>query len=285
MELAPDVFQCLKRFIISKSGNCIPDDKAYVIKQRLEPIALELGCNSFAEFYFQIRKDSDKALTERIVNAVTTNETSFFRDIHPFETFREHILPKVCNNFMEHRADKKKRDGDKIRIWCSASSTGQEPYSLAFMIFDFLESNEVPGIRESDFYFFSTDISTEALDKAKKGFYKGIDIERGLDDGTRERYFRVVDNGYQVIDEVREFVHFDKFNLISDFDFEPLDIIFCRNVLYYFDEGFQKDIYHKIHDVLRPEGILFIGTAENIPSDEELFQVRSHKESYYFEKI
>ena len=229
---------------------------------------------------------------EQIIEAITTHETSFFRDRHPFETFRDHVLPSMGAAIKAAKAAKNAKDGrqvaelpPKVRIWCAGASTGQEPYSLAMLVHDYVQANCFLGIGPQDFSILATDISNDVLTKAKSGVYSDMEVIRGLEPDARERYFQPADKGWRIRDEIRSIVDFRKMNLVEPFGiFSGFDCIFCRNVLIYFDDPTKKQIIEQFHRKLANNGILVLGSAENLYALTEAFESLTVGDSILYRK-
>ncbi|MGR3218824.1 MAG: CheR family methyltransferase, partial [Candidatus Anammoxibacter sp.] len=244
MELTKSDFENLSRFVYKTCGIVIKDEKTYLIQQRLEPIAKSIGCKNFAELCFKLSANCSSSLHDQIIAAITTNETSFFRDTHPFDTFKNTILPKLGNLVEERKNRKPVRKGAKIRIWCAASSTGQEPYCLAMIIYEYTQGVKYRGITENDFEIMATDISSKVLAKAIAGEYSDFEITRGLQPSHKNKFF-IKENGLWLIDNrIKDMVEFKRLNLMKPFTMlGGFDVIFCRNVLIYFDDPAKRSIF------------------------------------------
>ena len=189
MEISVQEFDLLRLYIHSLCGITIPDDKSYLIQQRLEPVVAAAGCNGFGEFYRKLKQSPLPKIEEQIINSITTNETSFFRDVHPFTAFKEYILPRLGEIIRERKKRDAYRKGPKVAIWSAGASTGQEPYSLAILIHEYATANSLLGISMEDFGLLATDVSSETLSKAVAGEYNEMEIKRGLSPDLMEKYF------------------------------------------------------------------------------------------------
>lgn len=273
MELTEIDFKNLRDYIQGIIGLSIQDDKRYLIIQRLEPVARACGCRNFAEFYLKLREKKDPELNDRIIGAITTNETSFFRDIHPFKTFREKVLPVVCDWIRDRKSRLYMRRGPKAAIWCAAASTGQEPYSLAMSVLDAVGGNKVPGVLPEDFSIIATDVSAGVLAKAISGRYDKMEIARGLPEDFRRRFFREEKDVWVIHEDIQKLVDFRRLNLVESFQFlGGFDVIFCRNVLIYFDIKTRAEIFDQFYHMLNEEGYLFLGASENIFGTTDKFE-------------
>ncbi|MGE3780069.1 MAG: protein-glutamate O-methyltransferase CheR, partial [Pirellulaceae bacterium] len=228
-ELTSAAFDELRRLIHQRCGLALGDDKAYLIQHRLEPIIAAHGWRSFEQLCTALREPEASQLVDEIVEAVTTRETSFFRDRHPFETFRGHLLPEIARVAA--------RTGRPLRIWSAGVSTGQEAYSLAFLLYDFQRAATVVGTHPVGASILATDVSTAALRVAAAAEYDARQLARGLTPQQVDRYFEPSGSVWRVREPIRRFVEFRRVNLIDSIaSLGRFDAIFCRNVLIYFDD-------------------------------------------------
>jgi chemotaxis protein methyltransferase CheR len=259
-------------YIKSICGNSLDESKGYLIESRLGPLAREIGCATWSELLEKVRSDSAGALRRKVINAITTNETSFFRDSAPFELLQNKIVPDLID------ARKKKAAAGSvipIRIWSAACSTGQEVYSLLIVLREMLGSAQGYDIR-----ILGTDISDRAVAHASYGKYSRLEIERGMPAARLERHFIRDGENWRVRDEVRGLATFKNINLLDPFAFpQKFDIVLCRNVAIYFAEEDRKKLFDRIATVLAPDGSLLIGSTESIigicPQYESKRYVRS----------
>jgi chemotaxis protein methyltransferase CheR len=233
------------------------------------PIVREEKLNSISALVAQLRKRPQNGLHMRVVEAMTTNETSFFRDVAPFEGLRLHALPDL----IARRASER-----RLRIWCGAASSGQEPYSLAMLMLE-----HFPALATWDVKIIATDLSQEILQRAKTGRYSQLEVNRGLPAPMLIKYFERAGLEWQIKDSVRKLVQFEELNLIRPWKGLPsCDFVFMRNVLIYFDVPTKKDILGKIRKVMRPDGYLFLGSAETTMNiDSNFNRVQLGKSSCY----
>ena len=249
----------LRELILTRSAIVLEPEKNYLIQSRLEPVAKEAGLNSLEELTHTLRTTPSGPLHEKVVEAMTTNETSFFRDMHPFEAFRESVLPDIL---------KKRADSRTLSIWCGASSSGQEPYTVAMII-----REHFPELATWDIKFVATDISTQMLEKCRNGKYSQLETNRGLPAQFLMKYFEKKGLSWQVKEELRNLVEFRQLNLAGSWPLMPkVDIIWLRNVLIYFDVEMKKNILQKIRQVMQPDGYLFLGGAETTMNLDDNFQ-------------
>lgn len=244
-------FELISQLLKKRSGLVLSEDKAYLLESRLNPVARKWGLSGFDELAQQVRKANDEKLLVDITEAMTTNESFFFRDQKPFDQFRDVVLPYL----LEHRAAKK-----SIRIWCAAASSGQEPYTLAMLLKE--AQAKLAGWRIE---IVGTDISQEILDKAKEGVYSQFEVQRGLPINLLVKYFTQVEDRWKLNDDIRNMVTFKKFNLLDSMSgMGQFDVIFCRNVLIYFDQPTKTQVLDQMSGLLANDGFLYLGGAETV---------------------
>lgn len=272
-------FDLIKRFIETQCGIIISPDKKYLVETRLSRMLFEYQVTSFGAFYQKVVNSNDPKLKEKIVDAMTTNETLWFRDNVPWITFRDVVLPY----FAELYTAKKKRN---FRIWSAASSTGQEPYTIAMLIDTFHKSRGGASLSPNLFDITATDISTSALFIAMSGRYDNVSMNRGLVGEWKpykDRYFTHSGRISEISKNIRERVNFKKFNLQSSFSqLGRFDIVFIRNVAIYFSDDFKKELFEKVASVLNPNGFLFLGTAENVSGYSNKFVAEKRGSALFF---
>ncbi|MBF8982102.1 protein-glutamate O-methyltransferase CheR [Lutibacter sp. B2] len=277
-KLSSNEFTLMKKYIEEKCGISLGEEKAYLIESRLSRLLISSGLSSFSEFYSKIIKQDDKHMTEKIIDAITTNETSWFRDKIPWIILEEVLLPKYINQI---------RNGEKskIRIWCAACSTGQEPYSIIMCIDHFLNKNGIKDITLDDFEILATDISSTVLQIAKMGRYDSISIMRGLDQTYKNKYFESQGRVWLIDEKIKNAVRFKAFNLQNSFLLlGKFDIVFCRYVMIYFSKEFKEEIVRKIAYALEDEGLLFIGSSELLNNKDDYFEKNYYQNSPYYRK-
>lgn len=257
--MTPMDFQFLAELLKKRSGLTLSDDKAYLIESRLTPIARGQGLADIPQLCAHLRNSPKEDLLVEITEAMTTNESSFFRDIKPYESLRKQVIPMV----MEKLAIQK-----RIRIWSAACSTGQEPYSIAICLEE--DKPKMPGW---SFEIVGTDLAKKVVDKAKLGIYSQFEAQRGLPIQMLVKYFSALpDTSWQLKDNIRSAVKFNTHNLLESYaSLGKFDIIFCRNVLIYFDDPIKASITEKMASVLPPHGILIIGSTESLVDPKGLF--------------
>ncbi|WP_068313548.1 CheR family methyltransferase [Polycladidibacter hongkongensis] len=261
-------FDFLRDFLKQRSGLVLSNEKQYLVESRLIPVTRRHNLASLSALVQAIRKPGSTALQEEVVEAMTTNESFFFRDKTPFDHFKGLMLP----NLMEARASRR-----KMRIWCAAASTGQEPYSLAMVLKEMRAK-----VGSFGFEILGTDISNEVLDKAKAGTYSQFEVQRGLPIQMLVKYFAQEGELWQISSEIRSMVQWRKLNLLQSFSqLGEFDIIFCRNVLIYFDQETKKDVLHRIAKQMPKDGYLVLGAAETVVGLTDAFEpVPEHRGLY-----
>jgi chemotaxis protein methyltransferase CheR len=267
-------FKLLRDLIEKSCGIALGDEKAYLIETRLVGLMTENGCEDYGSFYRLVSRAPDHQLRDKIVDAMTTNETLWFRDGHPFLILRDQLLPPLG---AELRAGNRFR----IRIWSGASSTGQEAYSIAMTIREFCAAN--PGLRPDQFEILATDISPSALFLAKAARYDEAALGRGLSDERRARFFHPEGRVWVANDELKGMVTFRKFNLQDSL--EPLghfDIVFLRYVSIYFSDPLKRQIYQGIAGLLAPDGHLIISAVESLRGISDAYVQLSHAGGSYY---
>ncbi len=249
--MSPDDFDYLRRLLKERSGLVLAAEKQYLAESRLLPLARQRGMDTLTELVAALKANASPALAGAVVDAMTTNETFFFRDKVPFDQIRDVVLPAL----IEARAREK-----RIRIWCAAASTGQEPYSVA-MILNGMET-ALAGYRVE---ILATDLVGDVLDRAKAGIYSQFEVQRGLPIQMLVKYFTQVGDSWQVAPELRSMVQFRTLNLLNDFS--PLgrfDLVFCRNVLIYFDQPGKTEVLERLARQMPDDGYLILGAAETV---------------------
>jgi chemotaxis protein methyltransferase CheR len=274
-KLLNNEFSLFQDYIEKNCGIHLEESKSYLIENRLSHLLMENNCKTFIEFFSKLRNDNSKTLRDKIIDAITTNETFWFRDIYPFDTLSEKLLPIFADDISSGKRN-------KIRIWSAACSTGQEPYSIAMSIFEYLKHSS--SLRPEHFEIIASDISESVLNIAQTGIYDPLVISRGLMIEMRERYFNQEGNFWKIKDNIKKIITFKKLNLQDSYNtLGKIDIVFCRNVLIYFSDIFKKDILKKIAAVLKPSGYLFIGSSESVSNYSSDYNMNSHKKAMYYQ--
>jgi chemotaxis protein methyltransferase CheR len=276
VKIKPEEIKVLSTYIYNVSGISIDASKAYLLETRFGKLLEEEGCSSYSEFYHKAKSDTHKALEKKIINAITTNETLFFRDSNPFDLLKHKILPDM----IDARGGSAPRPGGaNLKIWSSACSTGQEIYSIAIVIKELLGNHGGHKIS-----LMGTDLSDAAVAQASAGTYNKFEIERGLPREKLQRYFTPSGSNWKIKDEIRAMATFRRMNLMQPFTgLGKFDIIFCRNVAIYFTLQDRKKLFNKIADVLQPDGYLLIGSTESLTGICPRFTPKRHLRSVYYQ--
>lgn len=261
-------FDIYKDLLKKASGLALTQDKTYLIESRLNPVAKKWGYSDIAAMTAVLRGVPPKELITEIVEAMTTNETSFFRDSKPFDIFKSTVLPYFKN---------KPGHPKRLRIWCAASSSGQEPYSLAMILKE--ESIKMPGW---NFEIVATDISHDILEQAKEGLYTQFEVQRGLPITLLMKYFTQNGDKWSISQDIKNMVQFKYFNLLEGMaGLGQFDVIFCRNVLIYFDQPTKKIVMENMQKLLPDDGFLFLGGAETVLGITDQFKAMPNNRGLY----
>ena len=266
--MTPEDFDYLRKLLKERSGLVLSAEKQYLAESRLLPVARRHGMSTLAELVGALKAPAASALASEVVDAMTTNETFFFRDKMPFEHVRDTVLPAL----IAARAREK-----RIRIWCAAASTGQEPYSIA-MTLKSMEA-QLAGFRVD---ILATDLVGEVLERAKAGIYSQFEVQRGLPIQMLVKYFRQNGESWQIVPELREMVQFRTLNLLNDFS--PLgrfDLVFCRNVLIYFDQPTKTQVLDRLARQMPDDGFLVLGAAETVVGLTDAFKPVPERRGLY----
>ncbi len=255
-ELSPADLDFIRGLVREQSAIVLEHDKQYLIETRMQMLARLEGFPSVNHLMVDIR--AGKRHT-RVVEAMTTNETSFFRDLLPFEAFRKLVLPELTTNRAGERS---------LQIWCAACSTGQEPYSIAMLLREY-----APSLKEWKLQLLASDLANTVLDRARKATFNQLEVNRGLPAPMLLKYFIKQGAEWQLKDDIRSMVQFRQMNLIAPWPALPaMDVVFLRNVLIYFDVSVKQQILARVRRVLRPDGFLFLGGAETTMNLDDAFE-------------
>lgn len=261
-------YELFAKILYQRSGLVLTKEKAYLLESRLMPIARKANLKDLGDLADVIRRKTDENLLADITDAMTTNESSFFRDQRPFDQFRQIVLPK----YLQARAAVK-----RLRIWSAACSNGQEPYSLA-MILD----EERAKLTGWHIEIVATDLCRDVLDKAQQGLYTQFEVQRGLPITMLVKNFAQVGDKWQIAKSVRDQIKFQQFNLLDDM--RPLgqfDIIFCRNVLIYFDQPTKTKVLENMVRQMPADGVLYLGGAETVLGITQVFKPMENQRGLY----
>ncbi len=268
-------FHLIRDYIQKHCGIHLTEDKVYLVETRLTTLMIEHGFKTFGELYSKAVSDNTNTLRDKVIEAITTNETFWFRDLHPFGILNEVLFNKFAEEIVSGNRT-------KIKIWCCACSTGQEPYSIAMTYLDYLRKN--PSLSPDHIEILATDISSTVLFLGKLGRYDSLAISRGLSDEFKDRYFDKGEKVWSIKDNVKRMVKFQKLNLQESFShLGRHDIIFCRNILIYFSTEFKQDILQRIAALLQPNGYLFLGASESIIMYTDQYDMMRHAMGLYYQ--
>lgn len=266
--MTPAEYDFLRQFLKGRSGLVLSNEKQYLIESRLLPVARKAGLDSITALVSKLRDGREATLAEAVVEAMTTNESFFFRDKVPFDHFTQVMMPAM----LDRRAAKR-----SLRIWCAAASTGQEPYSLAMCLKEM--AARISGWRIE---IVATDISNEVLARAKAGVYTQFEVQRGLPIQHLLKFFTQNGDQWTISGELRSMIQWRKFNLLESFSsLGQFDIVFCRNVLIYFDQPTKADILSRISKTMTPDGFLVLGAAETVVGLSEAFKPVQDRRGLY----
>lgn len=261
-------FQFLSAILKQRSGLVLTEEKAYLLESRLMPVARKFGFAGLPELVAMVRDDRPEDLLCDITEAMTTNESLFFRDMKPFEQLRTLVIPQL----VEKRAATR-----TLRIWSAAASSGQEPYSIGILL------KELGDLVDGwDIQILATDISADMLNRARAGLYTQFEVQRGLPIATLVKYFKQVGEKWRLDANIRSMVKFKEFNLLDDTAvLGQFDIVFCRNVLIYFDQQTKSEVLGRIGNVMPSDGVLYLGGAETVLGITEKFvPITGHRGMY-----
>jgi chemotaxis protein methyltransferase CheR len=265
--VTPADYEFLRKLLKERSGLDLSADKQYLVESRLIPLARKAGLPGIAELVQKLKGGAD-ALTGEVVEAMTTNETFFFRDKVPFDHLRQTILPEALQARASRRA---------LRIWCAASSTGQEPYSIAMCLKEI--GSMFAGWRVE---ILATDLSQGVLEKSKAGIFSQFEVQRGLPIQMLVKHFTQTGELWQLNADIRGMVQHRQLNLLQDFShLGTFDVIFCRNVLIYFDQDTKANIFNRLAKMLEPDGFLLLGAAETVVGLTDAFKPYPERRGLY----
>lgn len=268
-----EIFNFFTALVEKLCGISYKEGKEYLLENRLTELALTLGYKNLQEFYQKVKTSLNSNLLNQIIDVLTTNETYFFRDLHPFETLKKEVLPEIFQ-----RKTKEK----KINIWSAACSTGQEPYSLALIFFEHFPQM----LKDFKVTILGTDISESALKKAKEGHYNQIEVNRGLPVTYLVKYFKQVGSNWKIDDKIKSIVRFEYHNLLETQKkiIEKFDLILCRYVLIYFSKEIKVRVFQDLWNVLLPGGYLLLGASELPPINPPNMEKKILGKSVFFYK-
>jgi len=272
-DVSPASYLKFREFLEKQCGIVLGENKQYLVRSRLASLLYKHNYESADDLIDVVVRGFDRALLQSVIDAMTTNETLWFRDNYPFDLLVNNLFPTLSTK------------NQKIRIWSAACSSGQEPYSIAMSVLEY--QRQRPGALRAGVEIVATDLSSEMLQKCELGLYDELSLARGLSPQRRQTFFQQGDNGMmQVKPEVRRMVTFKSLNLLTSYAaLGRFDIVFCRNVLIYFSADVKQRILQQIAGQLQPEGVLFLGASESISAASDTYSmVKCHPGLYYQKK-
>jgi chemotaxis protein methyltransferase CheR len=276
IKITPSEIKTVSQYIYDISGIFLDQNKTYLFETRLSSVAEEFGCKSFQELHAKAKTDASKLMERKIIDAISTNETLFFRDKGPFELLQHKLLPEI----IDARTPTSPSLKTNVKIWSAAASTGQELYSIAIIVKEL-----IPNPSRYSIQLLGTDISDNAISQASYGKYNKFEIERGLPRAQLQKYFQPAGDFWKINDEIRSMVNFRKMNLMLPFSgLGKFDIIFCRNVAIYFTLADRKKLFDKIADCLADDGFLVIGSTESLTGVCPRFIPKRHLRAIFYQK-
>jgi len=274
VQVRPEEIPIVAKLVYQLCGIVVDTSKGYLIESRLSSLAEAAGCADFSDFCRKLRSSGDPVLRNQVIDAITTQETLFFRDGSPFEALQHRVLPDLADARAGSLSPK------RIRIWSAACSTGQEPYSIAMVLCEL-----IPDIFSWDVHILATDISDAAIKQASTGRYAEHEIQRGMKRQLLSKYFREEPSGWRVSDPLRSLIAFQRRNLLEPFTaLGPFDVIFCRNVAIYFDPQTRRSLFLRLAERLAADGTLFVGAAESLIDMDADFQSMHHCRTVFYQR-
>lgn len=260
-------FEFVSQLLRKRAGIVLGGDKMYLLESRLAPLARKEGLPSIDDLIQVVRARRDERLISQVVDVMTTNETFFFRDKTPFDHLREAVMPALSAA----------RKGQRIRIWCAACSTGQEPYSIAMML------DQSPALSGGvPVEIVATDISDRCLERARQGLFTQFEVQRGLPIQMLMHYFTQQDDHWRISERIRSMVTFRKLNLMDpSYNLGKFDVVFCRNVLIYFDSATKAEVLERIAQSTNPGGFLMLGAAESVIGITQSYESAQDRRGLY----
>jgi len=276
-EISTQEFDLIRKYVEKETSISLAEDKVYLVETRLREIMLEEGISNFTELHQKLISFCDQGLKGKVLDAMTTNETLWFRDSQPFDVFTDFLLPSYAREIKEGKRQ-------KIRVWSAACSSGQEPYSMVMAFMEAAKLNST--LRLDQLEILATDFSDKALAKAKEGVYGSMAMSRGLPSGYREKYFSPAGDKFEVNQQLKDRILFRKFNLQDSFiTMGSFDVILTRYVLIYFNNEFKRQVLQKAHGALEPGGVLFVGSSESLPEGTPGYSLIRAGRSTYYQKV
>ncbi len=253
-------FDFIRDFVNARSAIVLDDGKEYLVESRLLQVIRKKGMGSMEELIIKLRLGRDVELQDSVIDAMTTNETSWFRDVHPFEVLREKVLPEI---FAKNDPQK------ELKIWCAACSSGQEPYTIAMLL-----KEKFPTYCDWNIQILGCDLSSEMIQRAKAGLYSKLELNRGLPALLMVKYFEQEGRNARIKKNIRDMIEYRSMNLVKAWPYLPrMDVVFLRNVMIYFAPEIKREILRKVRTLLKPGGYLFLGAAETTINLDDSFEI------------
>jgi chemotaxis protein methyltransferase CheR len=274
MKITQKEFDLFRRLIQEKCGIALDNSKGYLLENRLARMLKESLCNNFGELYYKLKNSQSESMLNKMIEAVTTKETLWFRDQYPFKALNDVIFPAIIQ---------KSKTSD-ITIWSAGCSTGQETYSIAITAQEFRKTISQGQNFINRLSILGTDISTRSIEHALIGEYDEIAIQRGLPETRLNQNFYQNGNNWQINDAIKKMTIFEYQNLLDlPKKFGPFDVIFIRNVMIYFSEDLKKRLFNRISTILKKNGYLFLGTGETVQGYSDQFSTLKYEGGIYFQ--
>lgn len=286
-ELTPELFDGIRQSVYERCGVRLSQQKEYLVRQRLGPLLRQYAhLRDWPDLVAALLDGRDRRLTDDIVHRITTHETSFFRDHHPFQILERVLLPRFAQQIRTRKSGAQPGNSTRFRFLNAAVSSGQEAYSLAMVCDRFCRKSQGHGIHLSDWSILATDISCQILAQAEAGLYQDHEIKRGLATADLQEYFQRTDQGWRIDERLRALVRFEVRSLTEPFtDLGRFDMIWCRNVLIYFDDIMRRRILDQFAAMLSPRGVLLLGSSEHIMPAHPCFIARREGQTGWYERV
>lgn len=270
-------FNQFRQFLEDACGISLGENKQYLVSNRIRKILEDNKIDNLGELVRSLRLTTNRRLREQVIDSMTTNETFWFRDTYPYDHLKNVHFPVLLSTG--------NRTLGPVRIWSAACSSGQEPYSVSIMVEEY--KKQQPGLLPRNVQVIATDLSTSVLEQARTGEYDKLSVMRGLSQERLERYFDNPDNeSWRVKPFVRERVEFRVLNLMDSYtSLGKFDVVFCRNVLIYFNADLKRQILQKVHASLKPQGVLYVGSSESLAGAADLFEMVKCEPGIYYRAI
>lgn len=258
-------FDLFRQFLEEACGISLGDNKQYLVTNRMRRLMEDSKIANFTDLVRSLRSGVNRQLKDQVIDAMTTNETFWFRDVYPYDHLKNNLFPQLMGAT--------NKTYGPVRIWSAACSTGQEPYSISMMAEEYRQ--KAMGQLPRQLQIVATDLSATVLDQARKGEYDKLSVMRGLSNERLDKFFdKLPDGNWKIKNSIKERIEFKSLNLMDSYAaLGKFDIVFCRNVLIYFNADLKRQILQKIHAALKPQGILYLGSSEGLAGASDLFEM------------